>query len=110
MVSPGSRTDRTMRFGGVVNWRATKRQTFNLTLSTIGAGDLTRTTKNFNNEFDLQWSFRLARENENRFRKAQANYFLRYANRFAHARNFAENINNLTRVQTFNTGLNFIFF
>lgn len=105
-----ARTDRTMRFGGVVNWRATKRQTFNLTLSTIGAGDLARTTKNFNNEFDLQWSFRLTRENENRFKKAQANYFLRYANRFAHARNFVENINNLTRLHTFNTGLNFIFF
>jgi hypothetical protein len=105
-----TRTDRTLRFGGVVNWRATKRQTFNLTLSTVGTGDLARTTKNFNNEFDLQWSFRLARENENRFKKVQANYFLRYANRFAHARNFVENINNLTRLHTFNTGLNFIFF
>ncbi len=105
-----ARTDRTLRFGGVVNWQATKRQTFNLTLSTVGAGDLARTTKNFNSEFDLQWSFRLARENENRFRKFQANYFLRYANRFAHTRNFVENVNNLTRLQTFNTGLNFIFF
>jgi hypothetical protein len=105
-----ARTDRTLRFGGVVNWQATRRQSFNLTLSTIGAGDLARTTKNFNNEFDLQWSFRLARENENRFKKVQANYFIRYANRFAHTRNFVENINNLTRLQTFNTGLNFIFF
>ena len=105
-----ARTDRLLRFGGVVNWQATKRQTFNLTLSTIGAGDLARTTRNFNNEFDLQWSYRLSRENENRFRKAQVNYFIRYANRFARARNFTENINNLTKLQTFNTGLNFIFF
>jgi hypothetical protein len=105
-----SRIDRTLRFGGTVNWQATKRQTFNLTLSTIGAGDLARTTRNFNNEFDLQWSYRLTRENENRFKKVQANYFLRYANRFARARNFVENIDNLTKLETFNTGLNFIFF
>jgi hypothetical protein len=105
-----SRTDRTLRFSGAANWQATRRQTFNLTLSTAGAGDLARTTRNFNNEFDLQWTYRLTRENENRFKKAQANYFIRYANRFARARNFVENINNLTKLQTFNTGLNFIFF
>ncbi len=105
-----SRTDRTLRFGGVVNWQATRRHSFNLTLSTAGAGDLARTTRNFNNEFDLQWTYRLTRENENRFKKAQANYFIRYANRFARAQNFVENINNLTKLQTFNTGLNFIFF
>jgi len=105
-----ARTDRTLRFGGAANWQATRRQTFNLTLSTAGAGDLARTTRNFNNEFDLQWSYRLTRENENRFKKAQANYFIRYANRFARARNFVENIDNLTKLQTFNTGLNVIFF
>jgi hypothetical protein len=105
-----SRIDRTLRFGGIVNWHATKRQTFNMTLSTVGAGDLARTTRNFNNEFDLQWSYRLTRENENRFKKVQLNYFIRYANRFARARNFVENIDNLTKLQTFNTGLNFIFF
>src|SRR5215475_11277193 len=105
-----ARTDRTLRFGGTANWQVTKRQTFNLTLSTLGAGDLARTTRNFNNEFDLQWSYRLTRENENRFKKVQANYFIRYANRYAHTRNFVDKINNLTRLQTFNTGLNFIFF
>jgi hypothetical protein len=71
-----SLTDRTLRFGGAATWQATKRQTFNLTLSTVGAGDLARTTRNFNNEFDLQWSYRLTRENENRFKKVQANYFI----------------------------------
>ena len=105
-----TRTDRTLRFSGIANWQATRRQTYNLTLSTAGAGDLAQTTRNFNNEFDLQWTYRLNRANENRFKKAQANYFIRYANRFARARNFAENINNLTKLQTFNTGLNFIFF
>jgi hypothetical protein len=105
-----ARTDRNLRFGATANWQATTRQTFNLTLSTAGAGDLARTTRNFNNEFDLQWSYRLTRENENRFKKFQANYFLRYANRFARGRNFVENIDSLTKLQNFNTGLNFIFF
>jgi hypothetical protein len=105
-----ARTDRSLRFGATANWQATRRQTFNLTLSTIGAGDLARTSRNFNNELDLQWSYRLSRENENRFKKVQANYFLRYANRFARVRNFVENVDNLTKLQTFNTGLNFIFF
>ena len=92
------------------NWQATRRQTFNLTLSTTGGDDRRATARNFNNEFDLQWAYRLSRENENRFKKFQANYFLRYANRFARARNFVDNIDNLTKLQTFNTGLNFIFF
>jgi len=105
-----ARIDRNLRFGATANWQATRRQTFNLTLSTAGAGDLARTTRNFNNEFDLQWSYRLTRESENRFKKFQANYFLRYANRFARARSFVDNIDNLTKLQTFNTGLNFIFF
>jgi hypothetical protein len=105
-----ARTDRNLRFGATANWQATRRQTFNLTLSTTGAGDLARMARNFNNEFDLQWAYRLTRENENRFKKLQANYFLRYANRFARARNFVENIDNLTKLQTFNTGLNFILF
>jgi hypothetical protein len=105
-----ARTDRTLRFGGSVNWQTSKRQTFNLTLSTTGAGDLARTAKNFDGEFDLQWAYRLTRGNENRFKKFQANYFIRYANRYARTRDFAGNIDNLTKLQTFNTGLNFIFF
>jgi hypothetical protein len=105
-----ARTDRNLRFGAGANWQVSARQTFNLTLSTTGAGDLARTTRSFNNEFDLQWSYRLTRENENRFKKFQANYFLRYANRFARSRNFTENVDNLTKLQTLNTGLNFIFF
>jgi hypothetical protein len=105
-----ARTDRNLRFGAGANWQVSARQTFNLTLSTTGAGDLARTTRSFNNEFDLQWSYRLTHENENRFKKFQANYFLRYANRFARSRNFTENVDNLTKLQTLNTGLNFIFF
>lgn len=103
-------TNRTLRFGFVVNWQATTRQTVNATFATLGAGDLLRTNNSRNTEFDLQWNYRLTRESENKFRKAQMIYFIRYSNRFARTNNFVENINNLTKLNTFNTGLNFIFF
>ncbi|MDQ3012557.1 MAG: hypothetical protein M3X11_17835, partial [Acidobacteriota bacterium] len=103
-------TARTLRFGFTANWQATPRQGLNATFSTLGAGDLLRTNKNRNAEFDFQWNYKLTRQNENRFKKVQTVYFIRYSNRFAHTRNFTENVNTLTRLNTFNTGLNFIFF
>ncbi|MFN0109728.1 MAG: hypothetical protein ACKVZH_12815 [Blastocatellia bacterium] len=103
-------TNRTLRLGFVANWQATTRQTLNATFATLGAGDLRRTTISRNDEFDLQWNYRLTRESENKFRKVQTVYFIRYSNRFARLNNFVENINNLTKLNTFNTGLNFIFF
>jgi hypothetical protein len=104
------RTDRTLRYGFNANWRATTRQTFNLTFTTIGAGDLARTSRSRNIDFDTQWSYRLSRENENRFKKVQTNLFVRYANRYLHSRDSVFGLDNLTKLQTFNTGLNFIFF
>ncbi len=103
-------TNRTLRLGFTANWQATTRQTVNATFATLGAGDLRRTTNSRNDEFDLQWNYRLTRESENKFKKVQMIYFIRYSNRFARTNNFVENINNLTKLNTFNTGLNFIFF
>lgn len=103
-------TNRNLRFGFNVNWVATTRQTINATFATAGAGDLARTNNSRNTEFDLQWNYRMTRENENKFRKVQMIYFIRYSNRFARTRNFIEEVNNLTKLNTFNTGLNFIFF
>ncbi|MDX2034588.1 MAG: hypothetical protein SF339_28190 [Blastocatellia bacterium] len=103
-------TNRTLRFAVNTTWQATTRQSIALTFSTLGAGDLRRVNRNRNTEFDLQWNYKLTRESENRFQKAQVNYFLRYSNRFARIQNFLENVNNPTKLQTFNTGLNFIFF
>ncbi len=103
-------TNRTLRLGFIANWQATNRQSVNLTYATLGAGDLRRTTNSRNDEFDLQWNYRLTRESENKFKKVQMIYFIRYSNRFARINNFVENINNRTELNTFNTGLNFIFF
>jgi hypothetical protein len=106
-------TDRTFRFGVVVNWQATSRQSLSTTFSTIGVGgfaERTRTNNSRNVEFDLQWNYRLTRESEKRLKKFQTVYFVRYSNRFARAQNFLEGVNILTKLQTFNTGVNFIFF
>lgn len=103
-------TNRTLRFGFNANWQVSARQSASATFATVGAGDLARTNDSRNIELDLQWNYRLTRENENRFKKAQINYFIRYSNRFARTNNFLENVNALTKLQTFNTGLNFIFF
>lgn len=103
-------TNRTLRLGFIANWQATTRQSVNATFATLGAGDLLRTTNSRNDEFDLQWNYRLTRESENKFKKVQMIYFIRYSNRFARINNFVENINNRTKLNTFNTGLNFIFF
>src|SRR5262245_12162946 len=108
-----ARTDRTLRFGVNANWQATTRQSLNATFSTIGAGGFAerlRTNDSRNVEFDLQWNYRLTRESENRFKKFQTVYFVRYSNRFGRVQNVLENVNTLTKLQTFNTGLNFIFF
>ncbi len=104
------RTDRTLRYGLTANWQADLRNSFNVIFSTIGQGDLGRSVRNRNLEFDLQWNYKLTRENPNKFKKWQANYFVRYANRYARNRNFLDALNVLNRANTFNTGLNFIFF
>ncbi|MDX2044181.1 MAG: hypothetical protein SF097_23435 [Acidobacteriota bacterium] len=103
-------TNRTLRLGFIANWQATTRQSVNVTFATLGAGDLLRTTNSRNDEFDAQWTYRLTRESENKFKKVQMIYFIRYSNRFARTNNFVERINNLTKLNTFNTGLNFIIF
>lgn len=105
-----AQTNRTLRFGLNTNWQMNARQTWNLTFATLGAGNLVRTQRNRNLELDLQWAYRLTREHQNRFKKYQVNYFLRYSNRYARTLDSVFGFNALTRLNTFNTGLNFIFF
>lgn len=105
-----AQTNRVLRFGLNTNWQMNARQTWNLTFTTIGAGNLVRTQRNRNLELDLQWAYRLTREHQNRFKKYQVNYFVRYSNRYARTLDALFGFNSLTRLNTFNTGLNFIFF
>ncbi len=107
------RTDRTLRYALNTNWRMTTRATFALNLSTIGAGDLARTTDSRTIEGDAQWSYRLDAEHPVWQRlfanRMQAQFFIRYTNRFARTRDRLFAVNNLIKVSTFNTGVNLTF-
>lgn len=105
-----NRTDRTLRFGLGAIWQITSRQVVNATFANTGVGDLARTSRSRNTEYDLQWAWNFTRETPKRFQKVQTIFFIRYANRFARVRDQVLGVNNLTKLQTLNAGLNFIFF
>ena len=107
------RADHTLRYAVNTNWRMTPRAAFALNLSTIGAGDLARTSSSRTIEGDAQLSYRMDREHPVWRRlfanRMQAQFFIRYANRFASTRDLLFVINNLNKVWTLNTGMNLTF-
>jgi hypothetical protein len=107
------RADRTLRYAVNTNWRMTPWAAFALNISTIGAGDLARTSSSRTIEGDAQWSYRLDREHPGWQRlfsnRMQAQFFIRYANRFARTRDLLFVINNINKVWTLNTGVNLTF-
>jgi hypothetical protein len=104
-----ARTDRLLRLATGINWRVTARNLVAANLATSFAGDVARTVRNRNAEFDLQWSYQFTLGKE-RFKKLQGQTFLRYANRYANSRDNNFLLNNLTKAQTLNIGLSFTFF
>lgn len=104
-----ARTDRLLRLATGINWRVTARNAVAANLATTFAGDVARTVRNRNAEFDLQWSYQFTLGKE-RFKKLQGQSFVRYANRYASSRDNLFFLNNLTRAQTLNIGLSFTFF
>lgn len=86
---------------------------FALNLSTIGAGDLARTSSSRTIEGDAQLSYRLDGEHPGWQRlfsnRLQAQFFIRYANRFARTRDLLFVINSINKVWTLNTGVNLTF-
>lgn len=103
-----NRTDRTKRLGANLNWRMTRNATLASYVSTIFAGDLAATSRSRNAELDIQWSYRFALE-RSRYKKIQAQFFVRYANRYAYTLDNLFGFDTRTRLQTFNTGLSFTF-
>jgi hypothetical protein len=107
------RADRTIRYAVNTNWRMTPRASFALNLSTIGAGDLARTSSSRSIEGDAQLSYRLDKEHPVWQRlfanRMQAQFFVRYANRFARTRDLLFLVNNLNKIWTLSTGLNLTF-
>jgi hypothetical protein len=103
------RTDRLLRLATGINWRVTAHNAIAANLATTFAGDVARTVRNRNAEFDLQWSYQFTLGKE-RFKKLQGQSFVRYANRYASSIDNIFFLNNLTKAQTFNIGLSFTFF
>jgi len=83
--------------------------TINAIVSNTLAGDLARITRSRNTEFDLQWSYQFTR-GEAGWRKVKGQFFIRYADRYSRTRDFMFGLDNLTRLKTLNSGLNFVFF
>jgi hypothetical protein len=104
------RTDRTLRFNLNLNWRMTQKMTLTANFANTTLGDLARTASSRNTDFNLQWSRRWVFNEQSRFRKLQAQFFIIYANRYAHAHDTVFGLNNLRKTQTLNSGLNFTFF
>lgn len=104
-----NRTDRLWRLGPNFNWRMTPKTVLALTVSSAFAGDVEGASRSRNAEVDLQWSYQFG-YGENGWKKLRGNYFIRYANRYARTFDQVFGLNNLTKLQTLNTGLNITFF
>lgn len=100
------RIDRTFRLGTRLAWRPwfLKRSAFAGGLSGTIAGDGANTTDARNAELDLQWSYRMAFGKE-KFKKADAQFFIRYSNRYGKTIDRTSVINNFVKTQVFNFGL-----
>ena len=103
------RTDHTFRLAPNVSWAISKSMSLTAAVSATRLANIAQTSKNSNREADIQWSYRFAAE-KSKYRKVQAQMFLRYSNRYANARDTIFGISNLTRFQSINAGLNFTFF
>jgi hypothetical protein len=106
------RHDRTLRYGGTFAWRITQHSAFTFNLNdTLGRslGDLSLSSNSRNLGYDAQWSHSFARES-GRLSKVKAQFYIRYANQYARSLDVLFGLNNLTRSQVWNTGLNFTFF
>ncbi len=102
------RTDRSIRLGTQTTWQTPflKNSTVSLNVSTSIAGDTRRLNENRNAEFDVQWSYRFA-IGQKKFKKAEAQFFIRYANRYGHTFDRLTVLRNFNKTQGFNAGITF---
>jgi hypothetical protein len=103
------RTDHTLRVAPNLNWSVTKSMAFTGTLSATRIANVAGTSRNRNIETDLQWSYRFAID-KGKNKKVQGQFFIRYSDRYALARDGVFAFANLTKLRTLNAGINFTFF
>ncbi len=99
-----------LRFGPSVTWRMTNSMVWALSTSTTGAGDRANTNHRRDVDFDILYSWRFLNTEKERWKKVQGQFFIRYANRYASSSDRLFGFNTFTKLQTFNAGLNFVFF
>jgi hypothetical protein len=102
------RIDQTFRFATRATWRTPflKNSSFSANLSTTFAGDTNDTSDARNAEFDVQWAYKFGFGSK-KFKKTEAQFFIRYANRYGETTDRVFSVNNFNRTQSFNFGLNF---
>lgn len=100
----------TLRVGTNLTWRMTGRMVWALNASTTGAGDRANLNHRRDADLDIQYSWRFLSTEKNRWKKVQGQFFIRYANRYGSSLDRQFGFNTLTKLQTFNAGLNFTFF
>jgi hypothetical protein len=104
-----SRIDRTYRLGPGISWNLTKSMDLTANLSNTIAGDVANTSQSRNTEFDAAWTYRFGVGKEG-MKKVAGQFFIRYANRYAHSLDRIFLNNNLSKNQILTANLSFTFF
>ena len=105
-----AQVDKNFRAGVNFNIQTTKKSTLAATISSAFGGDNGNRRNSRNADLDVQWSMRFGIYEKERWKKVQGQFFARYANRYASARDNIFFFNNLTKIQTVSAGLSFTFF
>ena len=92
----------------VAVWRTPflKNSSFSANLSTTLAGDTGNLSDARNLEFDTQWAYKFGFGTK-KYKKTEAQFFIRYANRYGDTFDRVGFVNNFNKTQAFNFGLSF---
>jgi len=103
------RVDRTTRLGPGFTWQLTNSLGVGANLSNTIAGDAGNISHSRSTEFDAQMSYRFAHGKEN-MKKVSGQFFVRYANHYAHFLDRQFFVNTLGKNQTLTATFSFTFF
>lgn len=105
------RIDRTFRLGSQATWQTPflKNSILSANISTNIAGDAANLNKTRRVEFDAQWAYRFVFGKE-KFKKFEAQFFIRYSNRYGDAFDRIAIVRSHTKTQGFNAGMTFNIF
>jgi hypothetical protein len=102
------RLDGTFRIGTQATWQTPflKNSTLSMNVSSTVAGDAANLNDTRSAEFDVQWAYRFG-IGKKKFKKAEAQFFIRYANRYGDAFDRLAILRSFTKTQGINAGITF---